>query len=586
MSRGRLAVVVVLVFGLSLAPVGVTATSTVDLAPASQPADSAGTQDSEPARPSIDASINGDPIEADGFRVVMEEARLRLDVSMPGNETLDTVLVRLDGETVVDRSDPGSSVSINRSLPIGGGNNTVRVVAEGTNDEVRSMRFRVYLETVPPALDFESPVDTLPAPYRYPDLVIGRTDARFQGTFDDLTGFDIASFSFSRSGSDRFETFDVGGDGSFDRRVLLGYGRNDVELQTRDTLGNAHIRSFTVRVEDRDPPEVDLGFTSQQEDQPRYEVTGTVNDTVWIRNVSVRVFHYDRNDFQPSQRVYETVPDRRYRGRSRDRLNVSFDQTVRLLEGRNLVVVRARDIAGHSTIRRFFIRYTPDTEVAPTVSVIRNQTVVRNDSALDVRALISDDDRDFERVLVEAESLETGAVTDVESIRPTDNATFLLDRTLNVSAGVNRIQVTAFDGREESTTERFFINTSRQYPLEEPPDGYERIADEDEPTEQPEETPTATPVETVDRSTETRTKTETVPTTSVTSTPTPDEETDAGSDDTPESDEADEDDSDEADEDDSDESSGGLLGNLLVPLVVGIVVVVGGFVGYRQITRV
>jgi hypothetical protein len=575
MSRGLLAVVALLVVGLSVAPIGAVATVS------QSPSSSTTTEDADQVRPTINASINGQSITDGGFEVVYDGARLQLNVSMAdANATLDTVIVRVDGETVIDRSSPGPTVSINRSLPIGGGNNTVRIIAEGSNEAVRSMQFRVYLESVPPALELESPVDTLPQPYQYPDLVVERTDIRLRGQFNDLSGFGVASFTFRRPGnSEPFDGFDVQGDPTFDEQVLLQYGHNVVELETRDVLDNSYFNTFSITVVDRDAPELDLGFESQQEQRPRYTVTGNVSDSVWIRNVSVDVYHYNHGPYEPARSSYVPVADRRYTSRSRDRLAASFSQEVRLIEGLNLVVVQARDVAGHDTVRRFFITYEPDEELPPTISVIRNRTIVRSNTSLDLAALVSDGDEDLSRVVVEARSLETGAVTDIESIRPDENATFLLERALNISAGVNQIDIRAIDERGEQSERRFFIDTSQRLPLSEPPAGYEQIDDSNVGT-----TPAG----------ESTTPTTAVPTTTQaaanSATATPDRTTTATTTDSTDQSGAGDDDDSEGDEasSDDDQASGGLLAGVPVLPVLGalVVILVGGFFGYRRLMRV
>jgi hypothetical protein len=451
--------------------------------------------------PTVNVSINGESVSDGEFRVLREEttAVLRAEVAAESGRSLDTVLVQVGDEIVVDREDPGDGVTINRSLPIGAGNNTIRVVAEDDRDRLTSTRFLLYLERVPPAMDLESPVDTVPDPYQYENVVTNRTLTDWSGRFRDLTGFRDATVSFVRPGSgDVYRVFRVGPDPSFDEEVLLRYGRTNVRVVSTDTLGNTHITTFTTRVIDERGPSVDLGVDETPLESPWYNVSATVTDNVWVRNVSVDVLHLGRTPYQEFGRHYEPVEPERYR-HSRERRSVSFEQGVRLLTGRNIVSVTAVDHLGQETVRTFEVDYYPERERPPAVSVLRNATRIEGNESAAVSAVVTDANGDLRRVLVEVEDLDRQQLTDVESYRLDNESTFLFERSLDIGPGVSEVQITAIDGERNLTSERLYIDARAGRQTQDPPPGYEDVAnDSDDGTADPslpDDPTTATPDE-------------------------------------------------------------------------------------------
>ena len=414
--------------------------------------------------PTLDVTLDGDRITDGDARIIREQPRLGLDASVPGsNATVETVVVTVDGETVYERDDADGPVRLDRPLPLGGGNNTVRILAEGTDEVATSVRFRVYLETVPPSLSLTEPRTTPASPYFFPDITVNRTRITLAGALRDVTGVDEATITHERPGvTGTYQSFGVEGpDAQFSRPLLLYDGRNRIEVTTRDVLDNRHTGSFVVRVVDREAPELSLDYRASTESTPRYTVSGRITDGVWVSNATVSVLHYNNGPYEPRNRSYRVVPDRNYR-RGTGRLNVSFEQRVRLLEGENYVSVTAHDSHGNNVTSGYWIRYSPNTSRPPSVGLDWNRTVVRDDETLIANALVTDDDRDLERVRVTVTNLDTGRATDVESIYPDRNDTYLLDRPLTIEPGVNRVNIRAFDSTGNDTQLIFFADTATE----------------------------------------------------------------------------------------------------------------------------
>lgn len=453
------------------------------VSPASAHATSAGapaSNSTDTTAPTVNVTLNGDPVTDEEFRVLRDEttAVLRARIRAPSGRSLDTVLVQVGDEIVVDRETPGDSVTINRSLQIGAGNNTIRVVAEDSRDRLTSTRFLLYLERVPPAMDLERPVDTVPDPYQYEDVVTNRSLVTFAGRFRDLTGFRDAVVSFKHpSSGNAYRTFSVGPDPTFSERVLLEYPRTIVRVSPEDTLGNDHITSFDVRVRDERAPSIDLGFDETPIESPWYNVSATVEDNVWVDNVSVDVHYLGRTPYQEYNRHYTPVEHRTYE-QSRDRLNVSFEQGVRLVQGRNIVSITARDHLGQTESRAFEVGYYPDTERPPTVDFLENATRIEGNDSAFVSAVVTDGDTDLRRVIVTVENLDRRQVTDVESFRMVNESTFLFEDTVNVTAGVSKVEIVAIDGQHNRTVERLYLDTRAERQTARPPPGYEDTAND------------------------------------------------------------------------------------------------------------
>lgn len=466
-NRGAVTLVALLVGGCAVAlvgPVGPAGATDVSTAP---PA-------TNHTSPTLDVTVDGDPVTDGDEIVVRGDGRLSLRSSVPAeNVSISTVLIRVDGETVHRASDVGTSLDLNRTLPLASGNNTVRILVEGSNEAVASMRFRAYLETVPPALGLTGPIETSLSPYQYPDVEVNATRVTLAGEFSDVTGVDRATMTHTRPADTvTFDTLAVDGpDARFEWPLLLHYGVNRIEVATRDTLGNPYYGSFDVRVVDPEPPELTLDYRATDSVSDRYTVTGTATDSVWVENVTVSVLHVNNGPFEPDQSRYVAVSDRRY-VRSTDRLNVSFEQSVRLLEGRNYVSVRAYDHKGQRVVAGYWVEYYPETQRPPTISLDWNRTEIRDNETLDVNALVADDDRDLDRVLVEVTNLDTDEVTDLETRDTVRNDSVLIDRPLRISAGVNRVLVRAFDDAGNASELTFFVDTAGDDPTEDPPSGY------------------------------------------------------------------------------------------------------------------
>ena len=469
---------------LALLPVATSATAT----PADVTANSSGngtTATTSP--PALNVSVNGDAVTDGEFRVLRNEttAILRASISARDGRSLDTVLVQVGDEIVVDAEDPGTSIDINRSLPIGAGNNTIRVVAEDSADELSSTRMLLYLERVPPAMDLDSPVDTIPDPFRYEDVVVGETVTDWSGRFRDLTGFEsaVVSFAYPSSG-EVYRTFRVGPEASFDEEVHLRYGRTIVRVAATDTLGNDHISRFNARVVDDAEPSIDLELDRTPIGSPWYNVTATARDNVWVSNVSVDVHYLGRTPYQEYDRHYEPV-DNEFYEHSRERLAAEFNQSVRLVQGRNLIAITASDHLGQRESLTFEVGYYPETQRPPAVDFLRNVTRIEGNESAFVSAVVTDGNGDLQRVVVEVENLDRRQVTDVEAFRLDNESTFLFEDVVDIEPGVSEVQITAFDGEGNRTTDRLYLNTRVQQQFEQPPPGYEDAANDSEDVADP-----------------------------------------------------------------------------------------------------
>jgi hypothetical protein len=430
--------------------------------------------------PALNVTVNDDPVTDGEFRVLRNEttAVLRASISARGGRSLDTVLVQVGDELVVDAEDPGSSIEINRSLPIGAGNNTIRVVAEDSADELTSTRMLLYLERVPPAMDLESPNDTIPDPFQYDDVVVDQAVTDWTGRFRDLTGFRSAVVSFRYPGSgDVYRSFRVGPDASFDEEVHLQDGRTIVRVAATDTLGNDHITRFNARVVDDAAPSIDLELDRTPIGSPWYNVTATARDNVWVSNVSVDVHYLGRTPYQEYDRHYEPV-DNEFYEHSRDRLEAEFNQSVRLVQGRNLVAITASDHRGQRESLTFEVGYYPETERPPAVDFLRNVTRIEGNESAFVSAVVTDGNSDLRRVVVDVENLDRRQVTDVEAFRLDNASTFLFEDTLDIAPGVSEVEITAIDGEGNRTTDTLYLNTRAQRQSERPPPGYEEAAND------------------------------------------------------------------------------------------------------------
>ncbi len=215
--------------------------------------------------------------------------------------------------------------SFRESVRLYEGPNIVRVLARDRAGNTRLLLANVTLDTVPPPLAIDSPVDRFLT--REPLLtVLGRTEAGAT-----VTGL----------GS----TTAAGPDGTFELSVDLTEGENLLLVTARDAAGNGVTVALHVRL-DTTPPWVTIDAPA--EGKPLLTKDDRVRVAGRVEMEEGLVLSVGGGFALPT--------------------NGSYEQVVDLVEGSNLIVVTARDRAGNEAhVNRTVIRRTQP----PTLAVTR-----------------------------------------------------------------------------------------------------------------------------------------------------------------------------------------------------------------------
>jgi len=210
----------------------------------------------------------------------------------------------------------GADNSFKETVRLYEGPNVVRVLARDRAGNNRLLMANVTLDTVPPPLAIDSPVDRyLTREARLP--VIGRTEA----------GANVSGLASATV---------AGPDGAFELMVDLMEGDNLLQLTARDAAGNRATVALHVRL-DTTPPWVTIDVPAEGE-------------PVLTKDDRVRV----AGRVETEEGLVLSVG-----GAFALPVNGSYEHVVDLVEGTNLIVVTARDRAGNEAqANRTVIRRT------------------------------------------------------------------------------------------------------------------------------------------------------------------------------------------------------------------------------------
>lgn len=399
------------------------------------------------AEPSVSVSINGNDV-TEGTTVRTQD-NPTVGVTVEANETIDSVELRVDGETVDTFSPDSESFSERITLGLDSGSHDLEVVAQA--NETTTFEATVVKDSAPPLISYTSPFETPGARTPEDSIELSNASLPLAGTLTDDTGVKTIrverSYSYEFAGSERtsraFHTIETPGD-SFSQPLLLGEGENDITVRYTDRVGNVRVHEFTLDVSDNTDPVVNLTAPSET-GASTARIQGSVRD-----NVKLDVLKFTTAS-GTTQLLSSTTaePDA-------DRLAFDIDREIQLSRGENLVTVTATDIGGNT--EREQVTVVQDRSAPPRVTIDRARSRV-SDRNLVVRGLV--DRADIANVTLVAESVDSGTVVDTAPVyNATETATHVdIDHELALADGLTLIRVSATDA-ENDTRDRTFVADS------------------------------------------------------------------------------------------------------------------------------
>jgi hypothetical protein len=372
--------------------------------------------------PTIDATVDGEPLVDGGELVVMADPTVNVSVS--SNATIDLIEIRVDGEIRHSYRPQSRSFDRRVDLDLDPNENAVEVIARG--DGVTSFETTLTKHTAAPRVSYSSPFSTsvLGGPDNETNVSGGQvTLAGTLHTASDVERIRIerthvynVSNQTTRTDRELHRISDPGD--SFSQDLLLGNGTNEIVARYTDSNGRTNEDSFRLVVDDATDPVVTLDAPNESyTDSVR--VRGTVRDETKLHRVAIN--RTSNNASRVLLTGSDPEPDP-------ERLSYEFDATIDLYDDNddNEFRLVAEDSAGNVQERTFTVEYDP----TPRVSVTENAT---NATAETVRVAGNVSEARINRVTLESIDTRSGERLDIarvyEAGAPT-TTTVEFDRTL------------------------------------------------------------------------------------------------------------------------------------------------------------
>jgi len=413
------------------------------------------------ANPAVDVTIrstdiaDGDTYEA-GTDVDMEiDARVG-DAAAAGTG-LSEIVVRVNGELVESIAVDGTNVTESVEPSLSNGENSIRVIVTDDAGAVNATAFTVEKDAEAPHVYLTSPYDT--APWKpIGDGTANGTRVTIAGNVIESTGVEKLRITREFDGTRSTRALrDVGE--NFSVEMLLGYApdgnaTNEFRLTATDEFGNVRIYTFAVDVADRRPPSISLEPLPNETARNRVFLAGTVGDDVRVRSANLTVRGPDGNVTDEGTLVSE-----RSRSLDPDRLAVPFNESLyTLYTGTYEATVSVTDATGKTTTRTVEIERVPQSErdVAPTIAVDRDRTVVLNDERLFIAGTAFEGVT--ERLVVETRLAATGETLDYQVVHSgSRRQRVAFDREVAIAQNRTTVIVRATDAKGVEHTEEFVV---------------------------------------------------------------------------------------------------------------------------------
>ncbi|QLH82621.1 hypothetical protein [Halosimplex pelagicum] len=414
------------------------------------------------AKPAVDVTIrstdvaDGDTYEAGTDVDITVNASVG-DVAINGTE-LSEIVVRVNGEFVESVPVDGRSVTETVEPSLSNGENEIRVIVTDDAGAVNATTFTVEKDTEAPHVYLTSPYETAP----WKSIGNGTSNGSrvtIAGNIIESAG--VEKLRLTRTfGGDRSARVvrDVGE--NFSVEMLLGYaangdGTNEFRLTATDEFGNTRVYTFAVTVEDRRAPSVSVEPVPNRTTRNKVYLTGTFRDDVGVRSANLTLRGPDGNVTNESMITAgdSGAPDP-------DRLSMSFNESLyTLFPGTYEATISVTDAAGKTTTRTVPIERVPQPkrDVAPTIAVDRDRTVVLNDERLFLAGTAFEGVT--ERLVVETRVATTGETLDYQVVHSGSRRQRVeFDREVAIAGNRTTVIVRATDAKGVEHTEEFAVD--------------------------------------------------------------------------------------------------------------------------------
>lgn len=314
---------------------------------------------------SLDVAVDGTPMRDGETITVTDEPVLAIDVE--GDEPIESVTVRVDGEVRRTFEPNATAVSERLTLALDDGDHTLTVEAEpGT----RRLTATIRKDSRAPLVTFTSPFRSTGTPPTG-EVAIDRGATTLAADLDDLSGVRevrierVYEWRFAGRSRRSLETYRIENPGdNVSQPILFGLGRNDLRVEAIDVHGHRRTHEITVWVLDERAPTIEVDRFERTGDT--LHVAGTVSDEVKVSDLSYLVG-------RSAQRTFVLNPTSS--GPDRARVSARFEFAARVTDATESVTLVATDVAGN--VRRWQVPLDAEGNLAPAFTIDESATRVR-----------------------------------------------------------------------------------------------------------------------------------------------------------------------------------------------------------------
>ena len=396
--------------------------------------------------PTISVSVNGDHV-ADGERVVVPDGNLSVDIS--SEQTLSSVVVRIDDEDVVVAAPNETSYTNTLEAPFSARWNDVEVIVKAETGELWTQQLSVYKDTLRPDIGLERPF-TVDSGHRFPtETAETSADVTVRGTVRDRSN--ITAFSATVIGGGQSVETTTLSDGDFSLNTTLVPGNNSLVIKATDEYGHRTYRTTRIKVTDESDPALTIhdwpAKTELETITPRVIAT----DAVAVRSVTYQI------PGQPSRTLVEPTTKLLDAGRT----NITKSPVLKFdRPGTYSVTFNVTDYADRWTEVTKSIEYdpvTPAERVTPDIRVDESRSGLVNESRYHLAASV--ENGSVARVFVESAHRWEG-VTFFETLYEGSNVSrYTINETVTIEPGHNEITVKVTDALGTEHTEVLTVDT-------------------------------------------------------------------------------------------------------------------------------
>ncbi|MFC6615627.1 hypothetical protein ACFQAS_11835 [Halopenitus salinus] len=408
----------------------------------------------------IDVSLDGTAVEDGGSITTGNDPTLSVRAESEG--TIRIVSVRIDGRTVRSYAPNDTALETSTDLDLESGAHDLRVVVE-TDGSTTIYDATVTEDSTRPLMTFDSPFSTgftgENNTYEGPkdEYTLNKSNILLEGSFHDESHVEKAIIETTyhynyadntRGERERIVLRDPGE--SISQRLRLGpnqpelgAGLNTLEITLFDAFDHVKKYRIEIRVEDTDPPEIEVLDREAVETRSAVRLHVRASDRVGVESVGTRLGPKDGSGLQ-----YQLSPQ----PPGARPIEHTFTRTVEVPSGSETITVVAEDGTNPPAKREVTVNYTE--LVTPRVQFDREATEAVDGRRIRVRGRVYDGQ--ISRVRVETVS-PGGDVLDLNTAYTggiTDSVT--IDETLrmDVYPATIRVRTIDVDGTEHVETIR------------------------------------------------------------------------------------------------------------------------------------